>query len=73
DDYMLYVFAKAVELSGPSKPMTRLILRIVLKCCQWGKKIGTYGKFVIPHEDAHKEIEELMQLKKEGKFVVLKK
>ncbi|MEX2684456.1 MAG: hypothetical protein Q6373_022990 [Candidatus Sigynarchaeota archaeon] len=73
DDYMLYVFTKAVELSGPSKPMTRLILRIIVKCCKLGKKMGTYGKFVIPHEAAHKEIEELMQLKKEGKFVVLKK
>ncbi|MBN2151021.1 MAG: hypothetical protein JW839_06235 [Candidatus Lokiarchaeota archaeon] len=73
DDYMLYVFTKAVDLSGPSKPMTRVILRIIVKCCKVGKKIGTYGKFVIPYEEAHKEIEELMQLKKEGKFVVLKK
>ncbi len=73
DDYMLYVFAKAVELSGPSKPVTKIILRSVIACCKVSKKLGLYGKLAIPYEAAHKEIEELMQLKKEGKMVVLKK
>ncbi len=70
---MLYVFAKAVELSGPSKPVTKIILRSVIACCKVSKKLGLYGKLAIPYEAALKEIEELMQLKKEGKMVVLKK
>ena len=73
DDYMLYVFAKGVELSGPSRPVMRIVLKSVKACCGLSKKLHLYGKFVIPYEEAHKEIEELMVLKKEGKFVILQK
>lgn len=73
DDYMFYVFKKSVELSGPSKPMMRVIERLVWRTIKAAKKIKVHGHFGIPYEEAHKEIEELMQLKQEGKMLVMDK
>ncbi|MFX0103626.1 MAG: hypothetical protein ACFFCS_28955 [Candidatus Hodarchaeota archaeon] len=67
DDYMFFVFKKAVKLSGPSKPFFALILNIMIKFRNASIKLGTWNRksWVIPHEEAHKEIIELMEIKKE--------
>jgi hypothetical protein len=64
DDYQMFVFKKAVDLSGPSKPIFIFIQKIMDKSVKLSKKIGLHGRFPIPHEDAHREVRELMELKR---------
>jgi len=73
DDYSLFVLHKAIQISGPSKGLLTMVEKLLLKCVGVSKKIRMHNRFAIPYQEAHKEIEELMQLKKEGKFIVLKK
>lgn len=71
DDYQLYTFKKAVDLSGPSKFIFKHVYRLLVKCAIYARKKGYHGRFAIPHEEAHKEIVELMELKKKTKNELL--
>jgi hypothetical protein len=71
DDYQFFIFSKAVDLSGPSKFLFKPLYKMMVRCVAWGKKIGTHGKFPIPFEVAHKQIEELMAQKREFRNEIL--
>ncbi|HME53712.1 MAG TPA: hypothetical protein VKM55_15905 [Candidatus Lokiarchaeia archaeon] len=71
DDYMFYIFHKSVEISGPSKPMMKNMEKLVARAIKVAKKLKIHGRFGIPYEEAHKEIEELMELKASGKMIVM--
>jgi hypothetical protein len=73
DDYMFFIFKKSVEISGPSKPMMKAMEKMVEGAIKIAKKMHTHGRFGIPYADAHREIEELMELKASGKMKVLDK
>jgi hypothetical protein len=64
DEYQLFTFKKAVELAGPSKIIFRAVERLVMKSANLAKKLGWFGRYPIPHEAAHKEIHELMEIKR---------
>ena len=64
DDYQLFVFSKAVDLSGPSKPIFKGVLKLVNGSVKIGRKLKLHGRFPIPYEEAHKEIRELMEIKR---------
>ncbi|MFX0103555.1 MAG: hypothetical protein ACFFCS_28595 [Candidatus Hodarchaeota archaeon] len=64
DDYQLHTLYKAVDLSGPSKPIFRGLAFLVAGSVKIARKLGTHGRFRIPYEEAHKEIRELMELKR---------
>ncbi|MBD3187268.1 hypothetical protein GF325_10595 [Candidatus Bathyarchaeota archaeon] len=66
DDYMLHVFRKAVKLSGPSWPIFFGVYKIMEKTKILAQKIGTWDRdgWTIPHEKAHEQIIELMDLKR---------
>jgi hypothetical protein len=64
DDYQLFVFKKALEISGPSKPIFGFIYKLMLKSVEIARKLGTHGRFPIPYEEAHHEIRQLMELKR---------
>ncbi|MHA1791210.1 MAG: hypothetical protein ACTSVI_01115, partial [Promethearchaeota archaeon] len=66
DDYMLYVFSKAVKLSGPSKPVFKVILSIMKGMKKHATKIGMWNRkgWTIPYQEAHDEIRQLMLIKK---------
>jgi len=66
DDYEMFIFDKAIALSGPSKPVFRPLYKIMMKCVKWAKRIGTHGKFPIPYEKAHQQVHELMEIKTKG-------
>jgi len=68
DDYQLFTFQEAVKLSGPSKIIFIPLFKLLKKCAEFGRKIGTHGRFPIPFEKAHKEILELMELKRATKL-----
>jgi hypothetical protein len=70
DDYSFFVFKKAVQLSGPSKPFFAIVLKSLQVGIRIGKKIGLHGRFAIPYKQAHQEIYELMKLKAEGKLEI---
>jgi hypothetical protein len=53
---------KAVNLSGPSKPFSRLLYKAVL----WGAKHSKlHNRFKIPWEQPMQEIKELMMMKRD--------
>jgi hypothetical protein len=61
DDFNIKTFKKAVEISGPS----RWIVNLFYKSAVWGiSHSRLHNKFKIPWEDAEREIDELMELKK---------
>lgn len=64
DDYQLFVFKKALDLSGPSKIIFTFIYKLMQISVKIAKKIRMHGRFPIPYEDAHREIRELMELKR---------
>lgn len=64
DDYQMFVFKKAVNLSGPSKPIFRFVEKLMNVSILASKKIGLHGRFPIPFEEAHHEIAELMEIKR---------
>nr|MDO8111871.1 hypothetical protein [Candidatus Sigynarchaeota archaeon] len=60
DDFQLLTFRKAVDLSGPSKPIAMLLYKSIL----FGARRSPYhNKFKIDWTGAAKEIEELMIMK----------
>jgi hypothetical protein len=63
-DYELFIFRKAVALSGPSKPIFKTCYRTIEVGIKYGKKFGTHGKHSIDHELPHKQIRELLELKR---------
>jgi hypothetical protein len=65
DEYQFFTFSQAVKISGPSKPIFSPLLKLMKKVRKAAIKIGTFGKFPIPFEEAHKQIEELMVIKRE--------
>jgi hypothetical protein len=73
DDYSLFMFKKAVSLSGPSKPLLRFIEKEIVACIKVAKRLKLHGRWPIPYQEAHKEMEQLTIMKKEGRLVVLKK
>jgi hypothetical protein len=64
DDYQLFTFRKAVGLAGPSKPLFKAVEWLVLKGVIVAKKLGWHARYPIPPEDAHREIKELMEIKR---------
>ncbi len=66
DDYMLFTFKKAIDLSGPSKPIFMILYKVMERFQDASKKLGTWNRkgWSIPYEDAHKEIIELMEFKR---------
>ncbi len=64
DDYQLFTFRKAVGLAGPSKPLFKGVEWLVLKGVGIAKRHGWHARYPIPYEDAHREIEELMAIKR---------
>jgi hypothetical protein len=64
DDYQLFTFRKAVALSGPSKPLFKAVEWLVLKGVIISKKLGWHARYPIPYEEAHREIKELMEIKR---------
>ncbi len=66
DDYQLFVFRKAVDLAGPSKPIFRTVMKLIDTNVKRARKLGWHGRFPIPYEDAHREIRELMEIKRTG-------
>ncbi|MHA1371394.1 MAG: hypothetical protein ACTSRA_16950 [Promethearchaeota archaeon] len=70
DDFGLLTFRKAVDLSGPSKPISKLLYAAV----EFGvKRSKWHNKFKIEWKDAAKEINELMLLKEQQKAVKYEK
>jgi hypothetical protein len=65
DEYQIHTFEQAVKISGPSKILFVPVLKIIKKCAKLASKIGVHGKFSIPYKQAHIEIVELMELKRE--------
>ncbi|MFX0101599.1 MAG: hypothetical protein ACFFCS_18635 [Candidatus Hodarchaeota archaeon] len=66
DDYQLSQFKKAVKLSGPSKFLFKWFYNLINRGVKLGRKIGLHNRFRIPHEDAMREIEELMEIKRKN-------
>jgi hypothetical protein len=66
DDYMLFTFKKAIDLSGPSKPIFLMLYKVMVRFKNASKKLGTWDRkgWSIPHEEAHREIMELMEIKR---------
>jgi hypothetical protein len=64
DDYQLFTFRKAVDLAGPSKPLFKAVEWLVIKSVGIAKRLGWHARYPIPHEEAHKEIRELMEIKR---------
>ncbi|MFX0100297.1 MAG: hypothetical protein ACFFCS_12005 [Candidatus Hodarchaeota archaeon] len=60
DDFGLLTFRKAIDLSGPSKPIARLLYNSILMGV---KKSKLHNKYKIDWTDAAREINELMELK----------
>jgi hypothetical protein len=73
DDYMIYTFEKAVALSGPSLFIFKTALKSMKLGVKIGRKIGTHSKWRIPWEDAHREADELMQIRSEQMMKTAKK
>ncbi|MHA1792116.1 MAG: hypothetical protein ACTSVI_05685 [Promethearchaeota archaeon] len=66
DDFGLLQFRKAVDLSGPSKPISMLLYKAVL----FGARKSPYhNKYPIDWSGAAREIEELMILKDKQEYV----
>lgn len=65
DDYQLFVFKKAGELAGPSKKIFLAVYTLMCQSVKIAKKFGWHARFPIPYEEAHKEIYELMVMKRE--------
>ncbi|MHA1682865.1 MAG: hypothetical protein ACTSUE_18145 [Promethearchaeota archaeon] len=66
DDYMFHVFKKAIDLSGPSKPIFMTLLRVMAPFKKTAQKLGSWNnpKWTIPFKEAHEEIRELMDIKR---------
>lgn len=66
DDYMLYTFKKAVDLSGPSKPIFQIVYKLMDRMKNFAKRAGRWNMagWSIPHEEAHEEIRDLMKTKR---------
>ncbi len=64
DDYDLFTFGKAIKLSGPSKPLFKPLFKLILVCRKAAVKMNTHARFPMDHEIAHKQILELMEIKK---------
>nr|MDO8083893.1 hypothetical protein [Candidatus Sigynarchaeum springense] len=64
DEYQLFTLKKAIDLSGPSKPIFKIVEKLVIKSAKISRKVGVFGRYPIPHEEAHKEIRELMEIKR---------
>lgn len=64
DDYQLFVLKKAIALSGPSKPILKIVEKIVDRSVDVSRRLKLHGRFPIPHEDAHAEMRELMIMKR---------
>lgn len=65
DDYQIHTFKKAIDLSGPSKPIFKQVYKLVRMGTRAARKIGWHGKFPIPWEEAHVQMRELMLMKRE--------
>ena len=39
-------------------------MKIIDKNIKWARKLGWHGRFPIPYEEAHREIRELMEIKR---------
>jgi hypothetical protein len=68
DDYMFSQFRQAVELSGPSKPIFFIVYKLMksMKGLAIKLKLWEEPRWIIPYEAAHKEVRELMQMKRES-------
>jgi hypothetical protein len=66
DDYMFHVFKKAVDISGPSKPIFGMVYQLMVACKKLAIKMGRWDRpgWTIPHEKAHEQIIELMAQKR---------
>jgi hypothetical protein len=66
DDYMFFTFKKAIDLSGPSKPIFLMLFKVMEKFRKASIKLGTWDRkgWSIPYKEAHKEIIELMEIKR---------
>jgi hypothetical protein len=70
DDFQLKTFAKAVQLSGPAKPIVKIFYRAVY----WGHQHCPWkNKFKIPWEIPTQEMNELLILKASHKLQSVKK
>lgn len=70
DDFGMKTFKKAIDLSGPSKKLVNLFY----KSTSFGVKHSKiHNKFKIPWETAVKQIDELMEIKKNVEMELLKK
>ena len=63
DDYQLYVFEKAIHISGPSRFFFKPAFKLMKKGVKISRKLGIYGKRAIPWKVAHQQIDELMFIK----------
>jgi hypothetical protein len=68
DDYMFSQFRQAVDLSGPSKPIFLAVYRLMKSMKKVAIKLKTWDRkgWTIPYEAAHKQVRELMQMKREA-------
>ncbi|MFX0100476.1 MAG: hypothetical protein ACFFCS_12960, partial [Candidatus Hodarchaeota archaeon] len=64
DDYSLFVFKKAVAISGPSKPIFKRILKMMNRGVKIARKLKLHGRWPIPYKEAHVEIRELLEIKR---------
>jgi hypothetical protein len=69
DDFQLYTFKKAVEISGPSRLFFVPFYWAVEFGVNIGRKLKLHNRFKIPWEDAEREMIELNQMKIDAKYV----
>ncbi len=63
DDYQLHTFKKAINISGPSKPIFKQVYALTMIGARLAKKRGLHGRFPIPWREAHEEMRQLMAMK----------
>lgn len=64
DDYQLFTFSKAVDLAGPSKFIFKGVLKLMNGSVKIARKFKLHGRFPIPYKEAHKEMGELLAIKR---------
>nr|MDO8111412.1 hypothetical protein [Candidatus Sigynarchaeota archaeon] len=69
DDYMFSQLRQSINLAGPSKPIFLIVYKLMKPMRNLAIKIGTWKRpgWSIPYEEAHQQVRELMELKRQSK------
>jgi hypothetical protein len=64
---MFSTFKKAIDLSGPSKPIFLMLYQIMKPCKKFAEKLGTFNNpsLTIPYKEAFEQMRELMEIKRQ--------